>query len=204
MVEMNMDRINRWKCLLCGSKLKKIIDLKDSKDMVIGYSLHCCNCGHLDNFALNMKAIDTMTGYEGKANDRVISCGVSIHNIDACAFKECPFRKKENKFEENEKRKKKELREKYIQLQKENEESARLRQIALKNKNKENKEIKENPFCGYENTKPKQQIVIDDHSAYNKKQILVKEYEAKKLQREIEEKAKKEHDEEEMKKIKKQ
>ena len=109
-----------------------------------------------------------------------------------------------NKFEENEKRKKKELREKYIQLQKENEESARLRQIALKNKNKENKEIKENPFCGYENTKPKQQIVIDDHSAYNKKQILVKEYEAKKLQREIEEKAKKEHDEEEMKKIKKQ
>ena len=100
---MNMDRINRWKCLLCGSKLKKIIDLKDAKDMVIGYSLHCCNCGHLDNVALNMKAIDTMTGYEGKANDRVISCGVSIHNIDACAFKECPFRKKENKFEENEK-----------------------------------------------------------------------------------------------------
>ena len=38
----------------------------------------------------------------------------------------------------------------------------------------------------------------------DKKQILVKEYEAKKLQREIEEKAKKEHDEEEMKKIKKQ
>lgn len=109
------------------------------------------------------------------------------------------------KFEDNEKQKKKELRERYKQIQKENEESAKLKQMNRQKKEEEN--INSNFFFGGESndSKPKANIKADYNSEnYLKKEKIVKEYEAKKLQREMEEKIKKEKDEEENKKKKKQ
>lgn len=100
MVEMNDDRINRWKCLFCGSKLKKVISLKNKTGTgdIVGYSLHCCNCGHIDNFAFDLKGIDTMIGYDNRADSRSIECGVCGKELESCNFKECHFRKeKQNK-----------------------------------------------------------------------------------------------------------
>lgn len=109
------------------------------------------------------------------------------------------------KYEDNEKQKKKELRERYKQIQKENEESAKLKQINRQKKEEEN--INSNFFFGggSNEKKPKPSIKVDYNSEnFLNKEKIVKEYEAKKLQREMEEKIKKENEEEDNKKKQKQ
>lgn len=101
MVDMTEDRINRWKCLFCGSKLKKNIECLNGNGNIIGYSLHCCNCGSLNNFALDGNAIDSMIGYGNKIARRTIKCAVSIDDIGNCKYEDCPFRPKKEDNQDN-------------------------------------------------------------------------------------------------------
>lgn len=100
-MNMTTDRINRWKCIFCGSKLKKIIECSNMSGNNIGYSLHCCNCGSLNNFAFDGNAIDSMIGYSNKIAKRTIKCAVCMEDISNCKYEDCPFRPKENNQDKN-------------------------------------------------------------------------------------------------------
>lgn len=55
---MDMDRITKWKCLYCGSKLKRKVDVsKSDTGAPLSYSLCCCSCGHVANFAITQKGL---------------------------------------------------------------------------------------------------------------------------------------------------
>lgn len=93
MVDMNTDRINRWKCLICGSRQKKVIDLIGNTNKKIGYSMLCCNCGHVDQFALTMNGITSMIcGDESKVSNVNIYCGLNEDDLKYCPNLECPQR----------------------------------------------------------------------------------------------------------------
>lgn len=94
MVKMNKHRIQNWKCLQCGSRMKRRIDVIGSSGSLIGYSLLCCNCGHLDNFALNTAAIEMFVcGNEAKAEKMHIYCPFSENDVDGyCNNKKCKYR----------------------------------------------------------------------------------------------------------------
>lgn len=93
-LDVNADRINKWKCLLCGSKHKKIIKhFRKSDDAQIGYTLFCCNCGHLDHFAWTVAAAKNMCGEE---NDTIgkseVVCGIYEKDLVHCPKKNCIYR----------------------------------------------------------------------------------------------------------------
>ena len=101
MVVMDEDRISRWKCLCCGSKQKKVIDHLNYSNKKIGYTLHCCNCGHIDNFALTAAAIDLMTrANAGKLETSCTDCGLMERDLYTCPAVTCKYRKKFEKAEE--------------------------------------------------------------------------------------------------------
>ena len=93
MVQLDEDRISRWKCLVCGSKQKKIIDAITKSGKKAGFSLHCCNCGHIDQFALTTTGIDLFcAGNSDNIAGKEIHCGVLLQDIECCGHKSCTFR----------------------------------------------------------------------------------------------------------------
>lgn len=102
MVRMDEKRINEWKCSFCGSKQKKIIQLFNDSGTEVGYSLHCCNCGNINTFALHGDAISAAIGYMNKISKRKIICGYS-EKVKNCSFIDCPFRPDTAKREQMEK-----------------------------------------------------------------------------------------------------
>lgn len=94
-VDMNMDRIRRWKCAFCGSKLKRKLDAVTGSGKQIGYSLMCCNCGHIDHFALSSSAIPMyVCGERGEVNKIDITCPLSEDDLKFCNKTKCPYRPK--------------------------------------------------------------------------------------------------------------
>lgn len=101
MVVMDEDRISRWKCLCCGSKQKKVIDHLNYSNKKIGYTLHCCNCGHIDNFALTSAAIELMTRANAeKLRLSCTRCGLLERDLYTCPAVTCKYRKKHEEEEE--------------------------------------------------------------------------------------------------------
>lgn len=93
-LEVNEDRINRWKCLICGSKHKKVIKhFRESDGVQIGYTLFCCNCGHLDPFAWTVNAARDMCGENiGVIGRSEVTCGLDEKDLVNCEKKNCPYR----------------------------------------------------------------------------------------------------------------
>lgn len=90
---MDMDRVRRWKCLYCGSKLKRKLDVVDTNNKIIGYSLMCCNCGHLDNFALSSSALPMfICGQHGSVSKINIKCPLSNDELQFCKNFRCNYR----------------------------------------------------------------------------------------------------------------
>lgn len=101
MVTMDEDRISRWKCLCCGSRQKKVIEHFSTANKKIGYTLHCCNCGHIDNFALTAAAIDLMArANAAKLGTSCTDCGLLERDLYTCPAVACKYRKKFEKSEE--------------------------------------------------------------------------------------------------------
>lgn len=92
-VKMDMDRIRRWKCLFCGSTEKRKLDTVRQDGKVIGHSLMCCNCGHIDNFALDSSAIPMfICGKSNNVKEIKISCTLSDEDLKFCKRLKCPYR----------------------------------------------------------------------------------------------------------------
>lgn len=96
-VDVNEDRINRWKCLTCGSKHKKIINhIRKSDKKHVGYTLFCCNCGHLETFAWTVNAAIEMSGENlNSLKTGEIKCGLLEKDLVNCENYSCPYRPKE-------------------------------------------------------------------------------------------------------------
>lgn len=93
MVSMDDERINRWKCQFCGSRQKKRIDIIGQNNRKIGFALHCCNCGHIDNFGMTSAALNLMVGSDSsKAKSLDTKCGVFLKDITCCPAMKCPYR----------------------------------------------------------------------------------------------------------------
>ena len=93
-MKMDTDRIEKWKCLICGSRRKKIsAALKDGTE--VGFSMVCCECGHVDNFVTDNTAIPAFTiGLSsGRISDIEIRCGSSAYDKDSCSNTGCSCRK---------------------------------------------------------------------------------------------------------------
>jgi hypothetical protein len=92
-LKMDDDRIARWKCLVCGSKQKKIIEFSGKNGKKNGYSLYCCNCGHIDNFAWTLAAANAVSGVDnGAITESRVKCGVPFKDIEHCRFHQCKYR----------------------------------------------------------------------------------------------------------------
>lgn len=96
-LKMDAERVAKWKCLLCGSKLKRTVTaFKNNTKM--GFSMVCCSCGHTDNFVTNLDAIPIYTVGAG-AGDRLteikIACGCSESDANICDQTTCPCKRKD-------------------------------------------------------------------------------------------------------------
>jgi hypothetical protein len=83
---MDEDRIIKTQCSFCGSRLKKIAEIRSKVDNdMIGYSLICCNCGHVDNFALDTSAIPIYTiGMRDNIKVFDLRCAIPIESKIKC------------------------------------------------------------------------------------------------------------------------
>jgi hypothetical protein len=86
MVKMGEDRIIKTQCIFCGSRLKKIAEIHSKvNNEIMGYSLICCNCGHVDNFALDDSAIPVYTiGMRDNIKLFDLRCGIPIDSKITC------------------------------------------------------------------------------------------------------------------------
>ena len=102
MVQMDNDRIARWKCLMCGSRQKKIIDLIDTNNKHAGYSIMCCNCGHIDSFAYNYNGVVVATTGDTKRLKKInIYCGYDYKELQHCTAHNCNYRPKRPPMDSN-------------------------------------------------------------------------------------------------------
>lgn len=93
MVEMNDDRINSLQCDFCGSRQKKKISFIGINGKRIGYSILCCNCGHIDSFAHTASGLAALTiGDNHKVSDTKIVCGMKLKDVEFCNNISCPYR----------------------------------------------------------------------------------------------------------------
>lgn len=93
--EMSVDRIEKWQCIFCGSRSKKIGEILSGKN-VIGRSLICCNCGHVENFAVDVNAIPIYMGVQSRGISGVnITCGISTTSKLKCNIETCDIGLKE-------------------------------------------------------------------------------------------------------------
>ena len=81
------NRIGKWKCAFCGSRFKKLIHIEGSNNKSngndIGYSMACCHCGHVENFALTYDAIPVFVAglKEGRVTGLNIECGIDADEV---------------------------------------------------------------------------------------------------------------------------
>lgn len=89
------ERITRYKCNFCGERRKKLVELSDKQDAIIGYSSVCCNCGHIEHFALTYESIPVYAAglKEGRIKNVNITCGTDINDVSRfCNETGCPCR----------------------------------------------------------------------------------------------------------------
>lgn len=66
----------------------------------IGYSLMCCNCGNISNFALSTPGVEVFTcGVESKVDRIQINCTLPPEDLQFCKNLNCKYRPKCNKEE---------------------------------------------------------------------------------------------------------
>lgn len=94
MNDMNPTRIQKWKCLFCGSRRKRKVDVLNVSNRVIGFSLVCCGCGHVDNFSLSQESIEMyVCGIEVNADSMKIYCPFTAKSVKQYCNKEnCKYR----------------------------------------------------------------------------------------------------------------
>ena len=89
--EMTERRIGNWACPYCGSRIKKKVILRDQIGKEVGYSLVCCNCGHVENFAANESGVSVFVAGDNHMIKK-ISMGCAKGEFVECEFKEkCPY-----------------------------------------------------------------------------------------------------------------
>jgi hypothetical protein len=94
-IEMNEDQIVKWKCAACGSRLKKVVDIFNANKKKIGYSIFCCECGHIENFAWTIGLAKTMSGLDTNVVDTcTIRCGMNEETLKHCRDHCCDYRLK--------------------------------------------------------------------------------------------------------------
>lgn len=93
MESMSLSRISKWKCLFCGSRQKKKIDIYGKSDRKIGYAIQCCNCGHVDRFAQTQSGIELIVAGDYTKVDSIdITCGLECEeykgycNVNSCSY----------------------------------------------------------------------------------------------------------------------
>lgn len=96
-MKMDAERIAKWKCLICGSKKKKVSTASKNGNKV-GFSMICCECGHVDSFATDAGAIPAFTiGLSsGKISDVEISCGCTEYDRKTCENHDCACKRDNN------------------------------------------------------------------------------------------------------------
>lgn len=55
MVDMNADRLEKWKCLYCGSHDKHVGKITDSTNQTYMTVVVCHNCGRVDYFTKSIR-----------------------------------------------------------------------------------------------------------------------------------------------------
>lgn len=96
-LRMDRTRVEELKCEFCGSKHKKVVkSYKNAGDEhPLGYSLVCCSCGHVNNFAVQYEAIPLYCGaVNGSVSIKsvVMECGACSKLLDECPIENCPAR----------------------------------------------------------------------------------------------------------------
>ena len=90
---MDMDRVSKWKCIFCGSKLKMKADaLGNTSGKMISYSLICCHCGHVDTFAITKGGIAVAVAGAQRVGEVKLSCGCSYNEKRFCKNFDCEYR----------------------------------------------------------------------------------------------------------------
>lgn len=84
MREFAYDEYHTYKCRVCGCKNKTYIDLL-FEDKIVGYSLHCCNCGNTMIFTKEKKYHHLYL--DGKLRGGRMYC----HRPSYCPYKNCRF-----------------------------------------------------------------------------------------------------------------
>lgn len=88
--ELTPDRVDEIQCDICGSRLKKLVEINGDKNKPLGESLVCCHCGHVTNFVKNLDAIPMYTaGQKIPVAGINIVCGLSDRARLKCQYKDC-------------------------------------------------------------------------------------------------------------------
>lgn len=92
-VRMDQDRIRRWKCLCCGTTRKKMLMSKNMNGQMIGYGLLCCNCGHVEQFAMTLGCATAALGGNNNYISKVdVKCALTLDDMRLCNSNSCPYR----------------------------------------------------------------------------------------------------------------
>lgn len=97
-MKMDEERIEKWKCEFCGDRHKKVAYMSKNGKRT-GFSMVCCGCGNVNNFALTHDAIPTFAIGINPAqiiSDIEIVCGCSEYDISTCTNNNCECRKTQN------------------------------------------------------------------------------------------------------------
>lgn len=77
----------RYKCPICGSLNKRKIPIM-YKGVPYGYTLHCCNCGHIEEFIDPVKHIGGLyNGHFTTGKESEQTC----YQLNACPYTDCPL-----------------------------------------------------------------------------------------------------------------
>lgn len=87
MREFGKTEIFRYKCPICGSNNKKFIPIMWKK-VPYGFTLHCCNCGHIEEFIKPSKHIGGLyNGHFEAGEERHQRC----YMLNDCPYTRCPL-----------------------------------------------------------------------------------------------------------------
>ena len=87
MRDFEQAEIFKYKCPMCGSLNKKHVPIM-YKHQPYGYSLHCCNCGHVEQFITPPKSLDGL--YNGFFNAGEVS-EQKCYALNKCDIENCPW-----------------------------------------------------------------------------------------------------------------
>ena len=87
MREFAKTEIFRYKCPICGSNNKKMIPIMWKK-VPYGFTLHCCNCGHIEEFIKPSKHIGGLyNGHFEAGEEKYQRC----YMLNECPHTRCPL-----------------------------------------------------------------------------------------------------------------